>query len=71
MENIEKIPEQYQLLCNGCGKMLDMRDAGCLAHGWIEDSKIVCYDDNIPYSSSRKIGESVEWTKDKKPVNLN
>ena len=66
------IPKEYQLKCKGCGKILDMRDAGCLSHGWIEENKIICYDDkNIPYSSSRKNNEPIEWTKDKQPINLN
>jgi hypothetical protein len=52
--------------------MLDMRDPSCLSHGWIEDGKIVCYEEEeITYSSSKKVGEAVEWTKDKKPITLN
>jgi len=65
------IPIEHQLKCKGCGKILDMRDASILAHGWIEDGKIVCYDDNIPYSTSVRVGDSVAWTKDKNPINLN
>jgi hypothetical protein len=66
------IPIEHQLKCKGCGKILDMRDASILSHGWIEDGEIVCYDDApIPYSSSKKVGDSVQWTKDKKPINLN
>ena len=43
-----------------------------LAHGWIENGKIVCYDESeIPYSSSIKIGEPIQWTKDKQPIFLN
>jgi hypothetical protein len=26
---------------------------------------------DLPYSSSKKVGESIQWTKDKKPLNLN
>ncbi len=67
-----KIPKEHQLECGGCGKILDMRDASVLAHGWIENGVIVCYDDSsIPYASSKKLGESTEWTKDKKSINLN
>lgn len=65
------IPLEHQLKCRGCGKILDMRDINTLSHGWIEDGKIVCYDTNIPYSSSQKIGDSVQWTKDKKAIHLN
>jgi hypothetical protein len=67
-----EIPEEHQLKCNGCGKILDMRDSSVLAHGWIENGKIVCYDESeIPYSSSIKIGEPIQWTKDKQPIFLN
>jgi len=68
-----EIPIEHQLKCEGCGKILDMRDTSCLSHGCIEDGKIVCYEDapKINYSSSKKFGDSVEWTNDKKPINLN
>ena len=67
-----EIPKEHQLKCNGCGKILDMRDLSVLAHGWIENGKIVCYDESeIPYSSSIKIGEPIQWTKDKQPIFLN
>jgi hypothetical protein len=66
------IPEQYKIICKGCGKTLDMRDVSVLSHGWIEDVKIVCFDEvDLPYSSSKKVGESTLWTKDKKPIELN
>jgi len=66
-----EIPIEYQLKCKGCGKILDMRDASVICHGWIEGGVIVCYDDDIPYSTSTKEGDSVAWTQDKKPINLN
>ena len=66
-----EIPIEHQLKCEGCGKVLDMRDASILSHGWIERGEIVCYDEVIPYSSSKKIGDSIQWTADKKPINLN
>lgn len=70
--NKMEIPKEHQLKCEGCGKVLDMRDPSVLSHGWIEDGEIVCYDEiDIPYSSSQKIGDSVQWTKDKKPIHLN
>jgi len=67
------IPKEHQLKCEGCGKILDMRDPSVLSHGWIEDGEIVCYDDSEPieYSGSQKVGEPTYWTKDKRPVNLN
>ena len=72
---MKKIPKEHQLLCEGCGKILDMRDINCLLHGWIEGDQIVCYLDDgehaIPYSGSQKKGEPIFWTKDKEPINLN
>jgi len=68
-----EISKEHQLKCEGCGKTLDMRDPSVLSHGWIENGEIVCYDEEeeIPYSSSQKIGDSVLWTKDKKSIHLN
>ena len=74
MDKSKEIPEQHQLKCEGCGKMLDKRDISVLSHGWIEGDKIVCYLDEWEtwsYSKSKKIGDSIEWTKDKKPIHLN
>jgi len=65
------IPKEHQLKCEGCGKILDMRDPSILSHGWIEGDEIVCYDEEpIPYSSSKKVGDSFLWTKDKQPIGL-
>ena len=67
-----KIPKEHQLKCTGCGKILDMRDPSILYHGWIENGVEVCYDeDPIKYSGSQKIGDSIFWTADKKPINFN
>ncbi len=71
MKTAEEIPKEYQLKCEGCGKILDMRDASILSHGWIENDEIVCYDVEVPYSSSQKTEEPILWTKDKKPITLN
>lgn len=66
------IPKEHQLKCPGCGKILDMRDINVLSHGWIEDGEIVCYEEvDLPYSSSKKVGDAVQWTKNKKPIGLN
>lgn len=66
------IPLEHQLKCEGCGSMLDMRDPSILSHGWIEGGEIICYpNEPIPYSSSRKLGDSTQWTADKKAINLN
>lgn len=66
-------PTEHQLKCPGCGKILDMRDPSVLQHGWIENGKIICFEDEepIPYSSSKKVGDSTLWTNDKKPIGLN
>jgi hypothetical protein len=71
---MSEIPKEHQLKCEGCGEVLDMRDISVLSHGWIEDGEIVCFLENelgLSYTSSRKVGEPVEWTKDKQPVYLN
>lgn len=66
------IPKEHQLKCEGCGKILDMRDINVLSHGWIENGLIVCYDEvDLPYSSSKKVGEPIQWTKNKQPIPLN
>jgi len=66
------IPKEHQLKCEGCGKILDMRDASILAHGWIENGEIICYEEvEISYSGSVKIGEPTFWTKDKQAIPLN
>lgn len=68
----KEIPKEHQLKCEGCGKVLDMRDPSILSHGWIVDGKIECYDEEpIEYSSSKKIGDNIQWTADKNPIHLN
>jgi hypothetical protein len=73
---MSEIPKEHQLLCSGCGRIIDMRDPGqVLSHGWVEGDNIVCYLDDeqivVPYTSSMKIGDNVEWIADKKPIPLN
>lgn len=71
MNKIE-IPEEHRLLCPGCGEILDMRDISVLGHGWIENGEIVCYKvDGLGCSSSKRVGDNVEWTRDKKAIHLN
>lgn len=74
------IPPEHQLECPTCGKTIDMRDLGqVLNHGMMnkETGKYECTTDeeiaalDVQYSSSKKVGDNVEWTKDKKPINLN
>lgn len=51
-----------------------MRDLGqALSHGIFNEltGKYECTPVDVPYSTSKKVGDNVEWTKDKKPINLN
>lgn len=70
------IPLEHQHKCATCGKILDMRDLGqVLSHGNYNETLgiYVCKDEemDVPYQSSRKVGDPVEWTKDKKRIDLN
>jgi hypothetical protein len=69
------IPEQHQFKCNTCGKIIDMRVlAQVAAHGIYneETGKYECKEPgDVEYKGSRQVGDSVEWTKDKKPNHLN
>ncbi len=74
------IPLEHQLKCPTCGKIVDMRDLGqVLCHGFMnkETGKYDCMSDeeiaalDVQYSSSKKVGDSTEWTKDKKKIDLN
>lgn len=71
---MEKIPPEHQLKCPTCGQIIDMRDLGqALSHGNYNNvtGKYECVPVDIEYGSSKKVGDNVEWTKDKKPINLN
>lgn len=69
------IPAEHQLKCPTCGKLIDKRDLGqVLSHGVYNENtgKHECHEPvDVPYGSSKKVGDSVEWTKGKKPINLN
>lgn len=69
------IPPSHALTCPTCGKTIDMRDLGqVLAHGQYNETLGIyeCQEPvDVPYSSSRKVGDNVEWSKDKKPNHLN
>lgn len=72
----DNIPDEHRLKCETCGKIIDMRDLGqVLSHGNFnaDAGKYQCLEEEIdlPYTSSKRVGEAVEWTKDKKPINLN
>ena len=62
-------------ICEGCGKVLDKRDLGqVFSHGWINvnTGKIECSDVDldIGYTISKRDGDAVAWTKEKRPVGL-
>lgn len=69
------IPPEHALTCPTCGKTIDMRDLGqVLSHGQYNEvtGKYECHEPvDVPYDTSKKVGDSVEWSKDKKPINLN
>lgn len=70
------IPPEHQIVCSTCGRTIDKRDLGqVLSHGEFNDMTglFECRDNDmdVPYMSSRRVGDSVEWTKDKKPNYLN
>lgn len=72
---MNEIPVNHQLQCPTCGTVLDMRDLGqVLSHGnWDEDlGRHVCDPDPvaIDYTSSRQIGEPIEWLRDGTAINL-
>lgn len=53
-----------------------MRDLGqVFSHGMMnkETGKYECMEEelDLPYTSSKKVGDAVEWTKDKKPIHIN
>jgi hypothetical protein len=73
-ENLEG--QQHFITCELCGKSIDRRDLGQELNHCLYDEKLKKYyceetPKDIPYSSSRRIYDSVEWTRDKKPLNLN
>lgn len=70
------IPQEHALTCPTCGKLIDMRDLGqVLSHGQYNDmtGQYECQDKemDVPYTSSRRVGDSVEWSKDGKRIDLN
>lgn len=61
------IPEEHKMKCQRCGKDFDMRDLGeALGHSIGECKKI-----DVEYSGSKKEGDNIQWTKDKKPLHVN
>lgn len=72
---INSIPHEHQLQCPTCGQTIDMRDLGqVLAQGQYNANTgaYECQEaQDVQYTSSKKVGDSVEWTKGKDPINLN
>ena len=49
-----------------------MRNPSILSHGWIEEGKIVCYEEiELENYSSKKVGEPILYTKNNGEINLN
>jgi hypothetical protein len=69
------IPHEHALTCPSCGKIIDARDLGqVLSHGVYNQAtgQYECHEAvDVPYSTSKKRGDSTEWTKDKKRIDLN
>lgn len=69
------IPPEQALTCPTCGKIIDMRDLGqVLAHGQYNAllDKYECVEvKDVPFDSARKVGDSVEWMKGGKRIDLN
>jgi hypothetical protein len=69
------IPQQHKIQCSTCNKFFDARDLGqVFAHGQYNEAtgKYECHEpEDVPYQSSRKIGDPTEWTKDGKKIDLN
>lgn len=69
------IPDEHALTCPTCGKIIDCRDLGqVLSHGQYNEYLGIfeCHEPvDVPYDSSKKVGDSVEWTKDGTKIDLN
>jgi hypothetical protein len=67
------VPKEHQLICSDCGQIIDMRDLSQVFAHEPCDGIQKNYNDveQIPYSSSQKIGEPIIWTKDKRAIHLN
>lgn len=73
-----EIPKEHQLVCNSCGKVLDMRNLGqVFSHGVGNgDGTYYCLPDedelDIEYDGCQKVGVPLYYPKDKnKPISLN
>lgn len=58
--------------CEVCGKNFDMRDLSevmhhCFTGACATSDEIV----KVPYLKSKRIGDNIEYTEDKKPIYLN
>lgn len=66
---------EFIIFCPTCGDPVDKRDlAAVLSHGWFnpETEKYECRDiGDVEYSGSVRVGEPIQWTKDKRKIDLN
>ena len=68
--------ESYEIKCPTCGKILDKRNSGqILSHGWKNPGTgfYECPDEEteIPFSTAKKVGDNVQWTKDGDKLDVN
>lgn len=85
-EKPQSVPKEHQLECPTCGRIIDLRDlAQVFSHGFLneETNEYECLSDEeiekldiqyggsiIQYGGSIKVGDSIFWTKDKKPIHF-
>jgi len=67
------IPKEHQLKCCNCAQIIDKRDLSQVFAHEVCNGPIYDEDEikKISYSSSKKVGDSILWIKDKKPIVLN
>lgn len=67
--------EAFKIKCPTCGKILDKRNPGQILSHDIKNETTGEYEcseeTDLPYSTARKVGDNVEWTKDGKRLDLN
>ena len=68
-----KIPKEHQLICSDCNQIIDMRDLSQVFAHETCDGTQKDYNEikKISHSGGQKIGDSIFWTTDKKPIHLN
>ena len=68
--------EDNEMQCPTCGQIIKKEPRYIFSHGLMnpETGQYECHDPDeieIPYTTAKKKGDSVEWTKDGKKINLN